>query len=158
MRATDYKDPPKIAIELKQVGQIEGAYESTGRVYDPDGLCPTINTMGGGSREPKIIEPSRIYTGVTPEFQRGPLKGMSRTIKATQHDAGVIDGRMVRKLTPKECWRVMGFTDQEFEEARIALNKTFYKGRDKSKSCLYKQAGNSIVKQVLMAIFGEMIG
>lgn len=31
-----------------------------------------------------------IYTGVTKKFNRGPLKGMSRALKATQHDAGVV--------------------------------------------------------------------
>lgn len=53
----------------------------------------------------------------------------------------------IRKLTPKECWRLMGFTDEDFEKAE-AVN---------SNTQLYKQAGNSIVKDVLMAIFKEMI-
>lgn len=58
----------------------------------------------------------------------------------------------VRKLTPKECWRLMGFTDEDFEKARAALNNTFYNGKDRSSSQLYKMAGNSIVVNVLMAI------
>lgn len=62
----------------------------------------------------------------------------------------------VRKLTPKECWRLMGFTDEDFDKAKQGLNETYYKGRDRSNSQLYKQAGNSIVKQVLMGIFREM--
>lgn len=258
MRATDYKDPPKVAIELEQVGQLEGTYESTGRVYSSDGLCPTIYTMGGGSREPKIaepilvggvgeinfgkqyrqgnriydsegvamalmaqpvgnagensylykvseptiarmtgrnpdnpksrksglpteqmleprlddncgalttvqkdnlvIEPSGIYIGDSPAFHHGPLEGISRTLKAEKFDAGVYEGFRVRKLTPKECWRLMGFRDDDFDKAKTALNKTFYKGADRSNSQLYKQAGNSIVTNVLSAIFGEMIG
>lgn len=44
-------------IKCKQVAQIEGSFESTGRVYSAIGLSPTINTCGGGNREPKIIEP-----------------------------------------------------------------------------------------------------
>lgn len=64
----------------------------------------------------------------------------------------------VRKLTPKECWRLMGFTDEDFDKAKQGLNEAHYKGKDRSNSQLYKQAGNSIVKQVLMAIFGEMEG
>lgn len=51
----------------------------------------------------------------------------------------------VRKLTPKECWRLMGFEDADFEKAGV------------SDSQLYKQAGNSIVVNVLEAIFSEMI-
>ena len=53
----------------------------------------------------------------------------------------------IRKLTPRECWRLMGFTDQDFEKAE-AVN---------SNTQLYKQAGNSIVKDVLAAIFAEML-
>lgn len=53
----------------------------------------------------------------------------------------------IRKLTPKECWRLMGYTDTDFEKAKAA---------GISNSQLYKQAGNAIVKQVLMAIFSQM--
>ena len=54
----------------------------------------------------------------------------------------------IRKLTPKECWRLMGYTDEDFEKAHNA---------GVSNSQLYKQAGNAIVKQVLMAIFSQML-
>lgn len=49
----------------------------------------------------------------------------------------------VRKLTPKECWRLMGFSDDDFDKA----------SKVNSNSQLYKQAGNSIVVNVLEAIF-----
>lgn len=52
----------------------------------------------------------------------------------------------IRKLTPRECWRLMGYTDEDFEKAESVV----------SNSQLYKQAGNAIVKQVLMAIFSQM--
>ena len=52
----------------------------------------------------------------------------------------------IRKLTPKECFRLMGYTDRDFEQA----------AKVNSNSQLYKQAGNAIVKQVLMAIFLQM--
>lgn len=50
----------------------------------------------------------------------------------------------------------MGFTDEDFEKAKDALNNSFYGGRDKSSSQLYKQAGNSIVTDVLFYIFKEL--
>lgn len=53
----------------------------------------------------------------------------------------------IRKLTPLECWRLMDFTDEDFEKAAQANSNTQ----------LYKQAGNSIVKNVLVAIIGQMI-
>lgn len=52
----------------------------------------------------------------------------------------------VRKLTPKECWRLMGFDDEAFEKA-AEVN---------SNSQLYKQAGNSIVVNVLEQIIGKL--
>ena len=63
----------------------------------------------------------------------------------------------IRKLTSLECWRLMGFNDNDFINAKNALNNTFYKGKDKSNSQLYKQAGNSIVVNVLEAIFKQML-
>ena len=53
----------------------------------------------------------------------------------------------IRKLTPKECWRLMGFNDEDFEKA----------AKVNSKTQLYKQAGNSIVANVLMAIFNNLL-
>ena len=53
----------------------------------------------------------------------------------------------IRKLTPLECWRLMGFTDEDFLKAE----------KTNSNSQLYKQAGNSIVKDVLMAVFRQML-
>lgn len=80
-----------------------------GRIYDLNGISPTLNCMQGGGLEPKIIEDLRI-----------------------------------RKLTPKECWRLMGFDDEDFEKAKAS---------GVSNSQLYKQAGNSIVVNVLEDIF-----
>lgn len=59
------------------------------------------------------------------------------------------DGVRIRKLTPKECWRLMDFTDEEFEAAEKA---------GVSKTQLYKQAGNSIVVSVLAGIFNNLLG
>lgn len=53
----------------------------------------------------------------------------------------------IRKVTPKECWRLMGFTDDDYEKAEKVNSETQ----------LYRQAGNSIVVNVLEAIFKEML-
>lgn len=58
-----------------------------------------------------------------------------------------MDNLKIRKLTPKECFRLMGVKDEDYE--KIAKNQ--------SDSSLYHLAGDSIVVNVLMAIFGEMI-
>lgn len=62
----------------------------------------------------------------------------------------------VRKLIPLETWRLMGFNDEDYEKARTALNENLYNGKDRSQSQLYKQAGNSIVVDVLVHIMGNL--
>lgn len=72
--------------------------------------------------------------------------GVSKTLP-TSDSQGVLDGIRIRKLTPKECWRLMGFDDSDFEKARKVNSNTQ----------LYKQAGNSIVVSVLEAILRELL-
>lgn len=62
----------------------------------------------------------------------------------------------IRKLTPKECWRLMGFRDIDYERARAGMNENCYHGKDRSQSQLYKQAGNSIVVDVLYYIMANL--
>ena len=65
------------------------------------------------------------------------------------NDRGVVDSNLkIRKLTPKECFRLMGVKDEDFN--KVAKNQ--------SDSSLYHLAGDSIVVNVLMAIFKELIG
>lgn len=82
------------------------------------------------------------------ESHRGTVqKGMSQTLKTAIEVGVVVKGLRIRKLTPKECWRLMGFDDASFERA----NKV------NSNAQLYKQAGNSIVVNCLMAIFSQLL-
>ena len=74
-------------------------------------------------------------------------KGVAQTLTTSCNQAVVVENDLIRKLTPLECWRLMGFKDRDFEKAENV----------NSNCQLYKQAGNSIVKNVLMAIFREMM-
>ena len=58
-----------------------------------------------------------------------------------------VQDKRIRKLTPKECFRLMGFDDEDFAKAE-AVN---------SNTQLYKQAGNSIVVDVIAHIFTNLI-
>ena len=92
------------------------------------------------------------YTGVSQQFNRGALPGISRTIKCDNSASVCVeDNRMkryrIRKLTPKECHRAMGVADSDFEKMA---------GAGISDSQLYKLAGNSIVVPVLEGIFFQM--
>lgn len=73
---------------------------------------------------------------------------ISPTLMAGEQDICRIENQYrIRKLTPLECWRLMDFTDEDFEKAAQVNSNTQ----------LYKQAGNSIVRNVLVAILGQMI-
>ena len=72
--------------------------------------------------------------------------GVSKTLP-TSDSQGTLQDFRIRKLTPLECWRLMGFSDDDFRKAEKVNSNTQ----------LYKQAGNSIVVDVLMAIFKELI-
>lgn len=75
------------------------------------------------------------------------MEYVSNTLTSVQKDNYVKNNYRIRKLTPKECWRLMGFDDQDFGKA-AAVN---------SNSQLYKQAGNSIVVNVLEAILNNLL-
>ena len=174
LKATDYKNPPKVAVigELNS-GGYEKMHEQSRRVYDCDGIAPTIHTMGGGNQEIKVAEPcicamrgrnplnptSRNSGEPTTQMLEIKSDGTSNALTTVQKDNLLLENNLrIRKLTPKECFRLMGFTDDDFEKARKALNDTFYGGKDRSGSQLYKQAGNSIGVSVLEHIFKQMIG
>lgn len=66
----------------------------------------------------------------------------------SRYEGKELDNRFrIRRLTPKECFRLMGFDDDDYKKAK-AVN---------SDSQLYKQAGNSIVVDVLMNIFKQLL-
>ena len=135
-----------------------GGGNYAGNVYDKAGISPTIRTCQGGNQQPIIVamrgrnpeNPSDRTPGSPTEQRIEPnSRGICNTRSSVQKDSMVLEasGRL-RKLTPLECWRLMGFTDSDFARA-AAVN---------SNAQLYKQAGNSIVKDVMMAVFGQMIG
>ena len=151
---------------IKVIGEVDiKGHDCIKRVYDVEGIAPTLTDMQGGHRQPKILEleypyiaasrgrnpenPSDRTRGIPTEQRLEPNKlGISNTITSVQKDNYVVEGReRIRKLTPRECWRLMGFADKDFDKAR---------GAGTSDTQLYKQAGNSIVVNVLEAVFKEM--
>lgn len=151
---TTQKDPLKVAI--------------------PGGLAPTLSTMQGRGQEPKIIQKARGFNkggqhSIAPtlssnsyqennhvkiyDFYNKRTKDEVGTLTAnggvsTMHCGtfGVTDGSRIRKLTPRECWRLQGFPDWAFDKAQEV----------NSNSQLYKQAGNSVTVNVIEAIATEL--
>ena len=95
--------------------------------------------------------PSDRTTGTQLEQRLEPnSQGICNTLTSVQKDNYVAEPQKnnlrIRKLTPKECWRLMGFDDTDFEKAQKVNSNTQ----------LYKQAGNSIVVNVLECILGNL--
>lgn len=113
---------------LKQV--IGGAQGE--RVYEPNLSC-TLSSQGGGSGA-----------------KTGLYKFIRSVSKEDHHGVMLKDGNMcyIRKLTPRECWRLQGFTDDQFDKAQ-AVN---------SNSQLYKQAGNAVTVNVTYEIGRHIMG
>ena len=150
------------SIAEPQIKQLDNVFPTKtrdnpnqGRVYDENGLSPALNCMGGGNREPCVVEHINACADGTAPALTAHLH------KETVNDCTKLDRHSpalgvkevgseirIRKLTPKECWRLMDFTDEEYEAAEKA---------GVSKTQLYKQAGNSIVVSCLALIFRELL-
>lgn len=83
--------------------------------------------------------------------------GLSPTLVTGSDSIPKIVQCRIRKLTPLECWRATGFTDEDYWKVRESLEKRFYNGNDKSDTQMYKMAGNSIVVQVLENILMKLL-
>lgn len=105
-------------------GKLPGNHDQNPRVYDTNGLAPTLSTMQGGEHD------------LAPTLTRNSY----------QENNYLSDGFRIRKLTPRECWRLQGFPDWAFDKAQEV----------NSNSQLYKQAGNSVTVSVIAAIAKEL--
>ncbi|RSJ68270.1 Modification methylase BanI [Streptococcus oralis] len=122
-------------------GKLPGNHDQNSRVYDTNGLAPTLSTMQGGGQEPKIIQRGHGYN-------QGGEHDIAPTLtrNSYQENNYLSDGFRIRKLTPRECWRLQGFPDWAFDKAQEV----------NSNSQLYKQAGNSVTVSVIAAIAKEL--
>lgn len=164
---------------LETTGNVVGmlnmkADECIRRIYDTEKIAPTLTTMEGGHRQPKIFvreatkagyaaafewdsinfehpksktRRGRVGRGVAQTLTTSPQQGVVIPNTETESNANDSENLRVRKFTPKECYRLMGFDDSDFEKAE----------KVNSNSQLYKQAGNSIVVDVLIHIFKSLI-
>lgn len=112
----------------------------------------------------------RVYKGISPSIT---VTTVDRFIVKMEEITKMDKKIRIRKLTPTECFKLMGFTAEDCEKAHyyteeevIKLNlRSRKKGKDLSESekierisnaQLYKQAGNSIVVNVLEEIFKSL--
>lgn len=165
-------------------GKYEKLHDIARRVYDTNGIAPTQHTCGGGNLETKIlvvdgfnqsiradqtcfgtitrnvgadlkrngqgiieIEPPALDEQNGYIRQDGIVGTLTTDGSSPKHNNRIIENLRIRKLTPKECGRLMGVRDKDIDT--MAVNQ--------SNSSQYHLYGDSIVVDVLMAIFGQML-
>ena len=136
LNASDYKEP-----RIVKIGDIDGLNTQYSRVYDSEGVSTTLNAQGGGLGAKTGLYKigtignnslsNRIYSD----------KGVSATLCAGNNGGGKRMGGLyntgdkVRRLTPKECFRLQGFKDEMVELGyKLGISDTQ----------LYKMAGNAV--------------
>ncbi|MFQ9078766.1 MAG: DNA cytosine methyltransferase [Ruminococcus sp.] len=154
---------PKILVkELGFMDNGTGKHQSN-TVYSENGLSPNITTVeGGGTQQIKVCEsqivamrgrnpdnPSDRTVG-SPTEQRLEvnMQGTSNCLTSVQKDNLLLEKPQyrIRKLTPRECGRLMGVSDEDIDKM-AAVN---------SNTQLYKQFGNSIVVDIMCAMFENL--
>ena len=170
LSSTMYKDATKVLIPTEDKnskmdnvvmvndsygminGGIIGKGFDSGSNHSPNIFEPLITEIDGGYRvrvaNKQGYQLAFEGDGIDLEqpnsnTRRGRVQKQSVGTLNTANNKAVVDNYIVRKLTPKECWRLMGFTDEQFDKAATICSNTQ----------LYKQAGNSIVVNVLEEIF-----
>ena len=149
-----------VGNEIKKFGTIQPNFNQSGVVYETDGISPTIRAYQGGGLEPKIrvkeatsqgyaeaeIGDSVNLSHPNSKTRRGRVGKQIANTLLTGESQGVVEPDFrIRKLTPRECWRLQGFPDWAFDKAQEV----------NSNSQLYKQAGNSVTVNVIAAIAKE---
>ena len=143
-------------FDLKVVGNTNPSGRGmNGNVYDSNGLAPTLTTNKGEGL--KIILPEKTDTticinskvnGKQPSLQDRiyDSRGIATAI-TTSFNPSIINNLRIRKLTPKECFRLMDVSESDIDIITSTV----------SNAQAYKLAGNSIVVSVLEAIFKELL-
>lgn len=162
------------------LGNYSPSKHNASRIVDNSGIAPTVMENHGtvtatvdknlwSQSQMKMITNDGnvkryINSDIVDEFKEGQAADISfpngyNKAKRVHNECPAINGTTtessfivkndlrIRKLTPKECWRLMGFSDDDFDKAE----------KINSNTQLYKQAGNSIVVNVLMAIFKQFL-
>ena len=154
-----YEFPEKETLELRLKDILEDEVDET-FYLSKEKTQQLIATAQGNWRQPSVLIKNNTKQGYveatdgdgvdlafpSSNTRRGRVqKDKSQTLD-TSDSKGVVENLRIRKLTPKECWRLMGISDDDFEKAQEVNSNTQ----------LYKQAGNAIVVDVLEAIFKNM--
>jgi len=145
------------------IKQINNPKHSNNRIFKESGLSPTINTMQGGNRQPfvKVKEATKkgyaeaeigdsINLSVpNSKTRRGRVgKGVAQTIDTGMQQHTLTKDSKIRRLTPKECERLQGFSDDWTK---------YGVGIDISDTQRYKMCGNAVTVNVVKEIIKKLL-
>ena len=149
--------------DIKLTGAYGRNFGSKGKLQDKDSVCDTLlSAMGSGGGNVPIVKEQESTAQIIRE-EPLEIEGWHRNAKEVLNTNGICrtlstqsnnlatkikeqKSLRIRKLTPRECFRLMGFDDSDFDKVEGNLSNTQ----------LYKQAGNSIVVNVLEEIYKEL--
>lgn len=168
--SVEVKEESPDTNEIDVIGNYSKSNYNATPIVGKNGIVPTVRENHGqvtavvvkdkkGNQLPLYKDTKQLRETIEQnEFEEGKAVDMDLYNRSTNKisqtlDTGVhnkqrlFDGLRIRKLTPKECFRLMGFTDEDFKKAQAVPT---------SDTQLYKQAGNSIVVDVLVHIFEQL--
>lgn len=136
---------PEIQNKIHNWNAYQRPFEN---VLGEKSISPTLTARGAGEYHSGMIIIGSNLENNTNLEKDGEItydKTLDKELRFFKDD--IKDEIKIRKLTPKECWRLMGFDDEDFDNAQAL---------EISDSQLYKQSGNSIVVNVLYYIFKNL--
>lgn len=150
---TVQKDNLVIVPAISKVGNIDG--HETGEILSPEGICKTLKATDYKNSVKVLVPTDPLIVGSLQKNAAVKSDGVTPCLTASMGSGGGQTPVIVpfaapfriRKLTPRECWRLQGFTDEDFDRAAAGA----------SNSQLYKMAGNSIAVPCLEAIFRNLL-
>ena len=146
---------PKVLIERPLKGFTKNGWHFEQNVFSTNSIAATLKAAGGSGNIPKIayrpcLTPDRINKRQNGRRFKNCEDPVFTLTSQDRHGVLIESDRAlaIRKLTPKECWRLQGFTDEQFEKAKQA---------GVSNSQLYKQAGNAVTVDVIEQIGKRLV-
>lgn len=133
-----------IGVPIKRVAHAN-KFRRYFQTYDVNSSIESLDTCQGGGRQPCVRIVGNVHpSGKGMNGQVYDSKGIAPTLTTNKGEGSkiLINDCRIRKLTPKECWRLQGWKDEDFEKAAKVC----------SDSQLYKQAGNGVTVPVIYEI------
>jgi site-specific DNA-cytosine methylase len=134
----DYKDPKCVEVGTLFGGKWDKQYKMGRRVYDPDGLSPTVHTCGGGNTELKVLSGSPIYDANGKRSVEYSEKKICPTVRATQYKDGDNQPRVVEVLSGQFRPKDRGYNrhgterDEQFETRKDDVSNAILTGEMKN--------------------------